>query len=239
MDENEKELLKVGAETVVAPVKDVINRLFGPFADQLGGLMADPIRVWRYQRSLKLFEKVARLSAARGIELKAVPLKTILPILEYASVEEDEDLHNRWANLLANSAVNSDRVRPFFPDALRQLGPTEARLLDHMHDVDLEFSQKRWGSAQKMREEDLAVHSFDKILPAYEEIIGAGPPMGMEAFTRPHMGGCLETLDVLMALGLVTRIPDPNVVSPNHFSYRTTALGGQFVEACRTPGQRM
>lgn len=99
MNENEKELLKVGADAVVAPVKDVFNRVFGPFADQLGGLMADPIRVWRYQRSLKLFEKVARLSAAKEIKLKPVPLKTFLPILEYASVEEDEDLHNRWASL--------------------------------------------------------------------------------------------------------------------------------------------
>jgi hypothetical protein len=235
MDENEKELLKVGLDAAIAPVKDVINRLFGPFADQLGGLMADPIRVRRYQRSLKLFEKVARLSAARGIELKAVPLKTILPILEYASVEEDEDLHNRWANLLANSAIDSDRVRPFFPDALRQLGPTEARLLDYMRDVDLEFSRRSFGSVQKLREEDLAVHSFPKILEAYEKVIGAGPPVGMEAFTKPHRGGCLATLDVLMALGLVTTIPDPNVVSPDHFSYRTTALGAQFVEACRTP----
>jgi hypothetical protein len=33
MNENEKELLKVGADAVVAPVKDVINRVFGPFAD--------------------------------------------------------------------------------------------------------------------------------------------------------------------------------------------------------------
>src|SRR5260370_5123853 len=102
MDENEKELLKMGVDAAVAPVKDVINRLFGPFADQLGGLIADPIRVLRYQRSLKLLKKVERLSAAMRIELKAVPLKTILPVLEYASVEEDENLHNRWANLLAN-----------------------------------------------------------------------------------------------------------------------------------------
>jgi hypothetical protein len=234
MHEDEKELLKVGAEAVVAPVKDVISRLFGPFADQLGGLMADPIRVWRYQRSLKLFEKVARLSA-RGIELKAVPLKTILPILEYASVEEDEDLHDRWANLLANSAIDSNRIRPFFPDALRQLGPTEARLLDYMRDVSIELSKMSFGSAQKLREEDLALHSFSRILDAYEKIIGAGPPVGMEAFTKPHMTGCLVALDVLMALGLATRIPDPNVVISYHFSYSTTSLGAQFVDACRTP----
>ena len=203
MDENEKELLKVGVDAAVAPVKDVINRLFGPFADQLGGLMADPIRVWRYQRSLKLFDKVARLSASRAIELKVVPLKTILPILEYASVEEDEDLHDRWANLLANSAIDSDRVRPIFPDALRQLGPTEARLLDYMRDVDLEFSKRSFDDVQKMLAEDLAVHSFFKILEAYKKVIGAGPPVGMEAFTNPRTSGCFATLDVLMALGLV------------------------------------
>jgi hypothetical protein len=197
--------------------------------------MADPIRVWRYQGSLKLFEKVARLSAAKEIKLKPVPLKTLLPILEYASVEEDEDLHNRWANLLTNSAIDADSVRPFFPDALRQLGATEARLLDYMRDVTLELSKKTFGSPQKLREEELAVHSFGRILEAYEKIIGAGPPVGMEAFTKPHMGGCLATLDVLMALGLARRIPDPNTIISYHFSYSTTALGCQFVDACRTP----
>src|ERR1035438_2870018 len=195
MDETEKELLKVGADAVIGPVKDVINRLFGPFADELGGLMADPIRMWRYQRSLKLFEKVARLSAARGIELKPVPLKTMLPILEYASVEEDEDLHNRWANLLANSAIDSDRVRPFFPDALRQLGPTEASLLDYMHDVNMAFVKESFSSMQKLREEELKVNSFHRILESYEQIIGAGPPIGMDAFTMPHTEGCLATLE--------------------------------------------
>ena len=244
---DEKEMLKVGADAAIAPIKDVINRLFGPFADELGGLMADPIRVWRFQRSLKLFEKVARLSAARGIELKAVPLKTILPILENASVEEDEDLHNRWANLLANSAIDSNRVLSFFPDALKRLGPIEARLLDYIHAVTSEFSKRSFGSLQKLREEDLTVHSFSKILEVYEEIVGAVPPVppvGWDAFTKPHVfnkpheGPCLATLEVLVALGLVRAIPDPNgVVSPTQLSYRTTALGMQFVEACRTPKQ--
>jgi hypothetical protein len=234
---DEKEILKVGADAAIAPIKDVINRLFGPFADELGGLMADPIRVWRYQRSVKLFEKVARLSAARGIELRAVPLKTILPILENASVEEDEGLHNRWANLLANSAIDSDHALSFFPDALKRLGPIEAQLLDYVHDVAIEFSKRRFGSPQELREEELAVHSFSKILEAYKEIVGASPPVGIAAFAQPHMRPCLAALDVLMALGFVRAIPDPSVASPTQFSYSTTALGIQFVEACRTPKQ--
>lgn len=49
-------------------------------------------------------------------------------------------------------------MRPFFPDALRQLGATEARLLDYMRDVTLELSKKTFGSPQKLREEELAVH---------------------------------------------------------------------------------
>lgn len=236
MDENEKELLKIGAEALLSPVKDVMNRLFGPFADELGGLMADPIRVWRYQRSLKLFEKVARISEATGLKLKPVPLKTLLPILEFASVEEDEDLHSRWANLLANSAMDGDRVRPFFPDALRQLGPVEARLLDYMRDVTLDLSKKVFGSPQKLREEDLTVHSFARILDAYEKIVGAGPPVGMEAFTKPHLAGCMECLDVLMALGLARRIEGQNsTIIAYHASYSTTALGARFVDACRAP----
>jgi hypothetical protein len=230
MDPTEIELAKIGAETAVAPLRDVINRLFGPWADELGSLMAEPIRVWRYSRSLKLFEKVSRIAASRGIPLKAVPLKTILPILEYASVEENDDLHDRWANLLASAAIDANIVRPFFPDALRQLGTTEARLLDYLHDVDAESSKRSFSNLRDLQTEDYAIHSFAKVLDAFERILGALPRIGM---IQPNTGNCLAALDVLIALGLATIIPNPNVVSPTGFSYRTTALGQEFVEVCQ------
>jgi hypothetical protein len=39
------ELVKAGIDAALAPVKDFANRLFGPALDELGGILADPIRI--------------------------------------------------------------------------------------------------------------------------------------------------------------------------------------------------
>jgi hypothetical protein len=65
-----------------------------------------------------------------GVQPGPVPLKIIVPLLQYASLEQDADLQERWAALLANSSHPSYSVQPSFPDILRQLAPADARFLD-------------------------------------------------------------------------------------------------------------
>jgi hypothetical protein len=51
--------------------------------------------------------------------------------MDYASVEEDDDLHTAWASLLANAAdPGVARVPSAFAEILRQLSPCDDRLLD-------------------------------------------------------------------------------------------------------------
>jgi hypothetical protein len=104
------ELVKAGIDAALAPVKDFANRLFGPALDELGGILADPIRICRFKRSVRLLEKTKHICDETGYEPKAVPLKMLLPILESASLEDDEYLHDQRANLLANAAMFDGRV---------------------------------------------------------------------------------------------------------------------------------
>jgi hypothetical protein len=134
MPGDESEIVKAGVDAALAPVKDILNRLLGPAVDELGGILAEPIRTFRFKRSVRLLEKVKRICEETGFEPSAVPLKMLLPILKNASLEDDEDLHDRWANLLANAASSSSTVRPAFPEVLRQLSPTDARFLDVIFD---------------------------------------------------------------------------------------------------------
>jgi hypothetical protein len=59
-----------------------------------------------------------------------VPMKTVVPLLEYASLEEDEYLREKWAAMLANAAVSVDKVHASFAEVLRQLTPQEVLFLD-------------------------------------------------------------------------------------------------------------
>ncbi len=50
----------------------------------------------------------------------SVPLRTLLPLLEGAALEEDDDLSTKWAALLANAATPNSplAIYPSFPHAL-------------------------------------------------------------------------------------------------------------------------
>lgn len=68
----------------------------------------------------------------------AVPFRTLLPILEAASSEDDESLSNKWAALLANSAAKAEGYasHPSFPRILSEISPVEARFLDSLLSKD-------------------------------------------------------------------------------------------------------
>ena len=59
-----------------------------------------------------------------------VPMKTVVPLLEYASLEEDEYLREKWAAMLANAAVSSGKVHASFAEVLRLQTPQGVLFLD-------------------------------------------------------------------------------------------------------------
>ena len=66
-------------------------------------------------------------------------LEALLPLLESAALEEEDDLSSKWAALLANAATPDSPVDiyPSFPHILSQLSPREARVLDGIYDLAL------------------------------------------------------------------------------------------------------
>src|ERR1019366_1980885 len=56
------------------------------------------------------------------------------PVLEAASIEDDDEMQTRWAALLANEATSVGSVHPSFIEILKQLAPGDARLLDRLYD---------------------------------------------------------------------------------------------------------
>ena len=86
-------------EKLADPIADIVKRVAGPAADEIGLTLQDSVRVYRARRALGLFEKFKDNCRERGFNPRQVPLKLLLPIVDSASVEGDEDLHSAWANL--------------------------------------------------------------------------------------------------------------------------------------------
>jgi abortive infection alpha-like protein len=118
---------KPGAEIL----KHLIERFLGPAVDVGGEALRDWIRA-RTQRAAATLTDAVKLLSNAGEEPQPVPGRILLPILEFGSLEEDEDLRNRWASLLANAASirMGPHILPAYTEVLRQLTPIHAKVLD-------------------------------------------------------------------------------------------------------------
>lgn len=207
--------LAKGATALAAaiPFTAMVKRMLGPAADELAEMWRDKVRLYRYERQLRCVEKAEKMAEAAGFTPQAVPPKILFPLLEGSSLEEDENLHDMWAALLANasSPENSERVRPGFIAALKQMSPDEAALL-------------KWMCGQKgnigYRDAKRAYLEM-----GFAELVFEIAIDGLEAANLVHAH------DYYVLSG-----DDPaRVVYEEIDYYSGTRLGEMFIEACQPP----
>ena len=111
--------------------KDFVEKLVTPSAEELGLLAKDQISYWRVKNQIKILNKASALCKENDINVNSISPKLLVPYLENASLEEDEDLQDRWASLLANMADSEQNVQNHvFPYILGQLSKEEFNLLE-------------------------------------------------------------------------------------------------------------
>jgi len=109
-----------------------LNKVFGGTVVDLGGLVGDPIRVFRQKRYLELVHKTNAELEEKGIEYTVpVPAAIAVPLLEKATLQDDPIISDLWAKLLANAMDPncSDRVDQSHSDQLGQLSRADVILL--------------------------------------------------------------------------------------------------------------
>lgn len=112
------------------------RRLFGPAATELGEILADKVRAYRAKNLEKVLETAqARIGALATQEL---PLRFSIPFFEKASLDDDTDLIERWANLLVSATLEYKPENLAFIDILARLSPTEAKILEAMVPQEIE-----------------------------------------------------------------------------------------------------
>lgn len=105
-------------------------------ADDASGLLSEKLFFWRSNQALKLKEKLEGLIEVRGIkDRKTIPLKLIAATIDAATIEEDDELHTKWAKMLANALDPKFKpeVRILYTDILRSLNAFDIRLLDEIY----------------------------------------------------------------------------------------------------------
>lgn len=104
----------------------------GPFGE-LWAMPGDWIRFRRWKRAVTRAEEARRILVDRGREPRQVDDSTLVPLLEAASLTDDDTLAAKWGALLANATdPAADAVPPMHAEILKQLSPDDAILLDHI-----------------------------------------------------------------------------------------------------------
>ena len=129
----------------------LLKTLFGASMGEVGGLLADQVRLRRFKNQISIFNKAQQLLKEHHIDPQRVSLKVLAPLIEYTSYEEDESLQDKWARLTA-FILGGDEDTLFQQNSiaiLSKLSATEANLMEQLYQELQQMRQER--HAQQMQ----------------------------------------------------------------------------------------
>lgn len=114
----------------------LLNKFLGPVFSEAGAMLGNRARIFRLRQEISLLRKAGQILSDKGLKPKAVNIKVLFPLLDAAVLEENDEMADRWASLLASSAdpQNESTLHASFVEILKQLAPDHAFVLDVFYD---------------------------------------------------------------------------------------------------------
>jgi len=114
-----------------------IGRVFGGVFEDSLGMIGDAIKFKRIEFYERHVQKTKDNLKERGIDwqnsnLNPVPPKIAIPVFERASLEDNDELHTLWSNLLANAMDPNFRgdIKSRHVAILKEMEPLDLKILD-------------------------------------------------------------------------------------------------------------
>ena len=108
------------------------DRVFGGLVEDGVGIVADKVKYYRLERVALLAKKTEDKLKERGIEFtNAVQPKLAVPLIENATLEDNDELHTLWSNLLTNAMDPrvSQNVKHIHVSILKEMEPLDIGIL--------------------------------------------------------------------------------------------------------------
>ena len=116
-----------------------IARFIGGPLEQAAGIVEDKLKYLRWERQMRLIQRANDFLTANGMSepTRQIPMNIAIPLLQGASLEEDDQLQDRWAKLLVNagdkeSGINVPRI---FVSIMDNLDPLSAEVMEKIYSV--------------------------------------------------------------------------------------------------------
>ena len=207
-----------------------LDRLLGPSVDETGYLLADRIRLRRLRNQVRILQRSEELLDSAGLTARPVPLQTLVPLIEKASLEEDPSLQEMWAQLLARAATSDARagLQRLCVHVLSSISPAEAKVLESVHELYCEERPEHLASLREWNKTRPDIYPESVFFRPEELFQRAGVPR--------HEIDLL--LDNLMRLNLlrweIPEVEDGQNVYPNFV--HLTELGLSVLKECLSGG---
>ena len=185
------------------------------------GIFEDKLKYMRWERQQRLISRATEFLAKENLNgpTKALPLKLAVPLLEGASLEEDDELQDIWAKVLINATTEDSgiSITRNFIDVLERFTPTSARLFFNIYSTqitDSEFEEIDYpdkGSVlPEERSEAICMSPIEEVQLGYAEL---------------DRLGCLNIKREMRNGKLVCKV-------------RATHFGKAIYEACTLPSEK-
>lgn len=224
-------LAKSGIPAAMEAAKKLLEKLVGPVAEEVGLLLQDKVRSYRLRNQLIVLGKTQDMLNKAGIEPKSVPLRVLVPLLEGAALEDDDNLSTKWAALLANAATPGYSVNliPSFSNILSQLSLHDVKILDVL-------LKEQWYHESKPE----YIHLFAFRLTIQETTNLSDEEYDLSVDNIVRLGLCVtrtEALPVTVQQDL-QKLYDLDRKLVRRDVLIVTQLGFEFLKACSQPVQK-
>jgi hypothetical protein len=213
-----QEVAKATKEGITAPreLGGFFSKIVRGPLEEASGMLQDRLRYARWERRVRLAQRAQDFLREMGVEepTRTLPLNVAIPLIEAASLEENDELQDSWAALLANAADADSgvEVRRALITILPYFGVLEARLLNAIVNAPNEVT-----GGGSVPTKGLP----DAYIPPEEGTVGESPPEEIEV-----------GLWNLVRLGCIAPGMAASGLTVN--SVHPTALGVELVRACTT-----
>ncbi len=133
-----------------------ISRFVSGPLEQGVGIFEDKLRYIRWERQVRLIRRSEEFLEEQGFPSpnKPIPLKNAVPLLEYATLEEDDYLQDMWARLLVNGTNDSTgiNIERSFIEILGQINPLEVRIMKAVYALPFEDTRYAGVLTEKLPE---------------------------------------------------------------------------------------
>lgn len=229
--------------------KDFLGKLISPTIEEVGLLISDNIKFLRFKNQVKILLKAKDYVEKNNISLKEIPIKILVPLLEKASLENEEKLQEKWSNMLVNMVDSETNFQnQIFPHILSQLSIGEYEALQEILQKEKELAIKHKGLAT------IRVLNDDKYYfkPETKKLKAEIDNIEQNGFWL-----LIEEFEVanITRLGLIRQLPPKILIEefqtggrdseyeekwhqidaeydPDNYGYRITDLGRKFIEVC-------